>query len=106
MQNRIAKLSLLLTLAAPALAFAHGGHMHLMGTVSAVDASHIEVRERNGKEVSVQLDSGTKFVLGRSAPASASDVAVGKRVVIHTAGEANKPRAAEVQIGASAKKKG
>lgn len=67
---------------AAGLAVAHEGHEHkVMGTVSAVDAKRVEVTDKDGKKVSVQLTPETKYEHGTMA-AEASHVAVGQRVVV------------------------
>lgn len=64
------------------LAVAHEGHEHkAMGTVAAVDAKHVEVADKDGKKVSIQLTPETKYEHGTMA-AEASHVAVGQRVVV------------------------
>ncbi len=78
--------------------FAHGNHVHTMGTVVAVDARHIEVKTQDGKTVSIQLTQDTKYVRAKT-PAKASDVAVGTRVMVESKKDKDQLMAAEVQIG-------
>jgi len=63
--------------------FAHGGKEHhkVMGTVMAIDATHIDVKTTKGTKVSVPLASNTMFMRGKDM-AAASDVKAGTRVVI------------------------
>src|SRR5215467_6325370 len=75
-------LTLLLILLTASLALAHGGHGHVMGTVAALTADHIEVKTKDGKTVSVPLTQTTKYLKG-DKPATASDATVGTRVVVH-----------------------
>jgi hypothetical protein len=76
-------------------AFAHGGHGHVMGTVTATAADHIEVKTQDGKIVSIPLAKSTQYSLGKKK-AAASDVQIGRRVVVHlgAGGEA-----VEVKLG-------
>ncbi len=56
---------------------AHPGHEHkALGTVAVVDRSHIEIKTKDGKTVSVQLDAETKYMSGKTA-AAVADVKVG-----------------------------
>src|SRR3989442_10883094 len=48
--------SLLIVLFSPAWVFAHGGGMHLMGTVADVDAQHVVVKTKDGKTQSVLVN--------------------------------------------------
>jgi hypothetical protein len=61
---------------------AHEGHAHkVMGTVAAIDASHVEVDTAGGKRESYPLTPETKYLKGTTAAALA-DVQVGARVVL------------------------
>ena len=73
-----------LVLAFPMFAFAHGGGMHVMGTVKAIDDKTLTVETKQNKEVKVGIDDKTKFEKG-GAVASIKDVVAGERVVVHTA---------------------
>lgn len=77
------------------LALAHGGHAHVMGTVTATAADHIEVKTKDGKVVSIPLDKKTHYSMGKKK-AAAADVQIGRRVVVHlgAGGEA-----VEVKLG-------
>ncbi len=80
------------------VARAHEGHEHVLGTVSAVDASHVEVKSKDGKTVSVRLTSDTKYWKG-TAPAAPADLKVGMRVEIHAAPKADVLEAEEIRLG-------
>src|SRR5262245_18474476 len=86
------------TLLVAATLFAHGGLVHTMGTVAAVDANHIEVKTQDGATVSIQLTGDTKYLKGK-APAKASDVSVGMRVMVESKKDREKLVAAEVKLG-------
>ena len=55
-RNVALALALCLALAGPLLA--HGGYTHVMGTVTAMDATHVEVKTRAGKVMSVKQRDG------------------------------------------------
>jgi hypothetical protein len=78
--------------------FAHGGFTHVMGTVTAMDATHVEVKTRAGKTVSVKLTEATKFTRSGAA-AAAADMKVGERVAVEAKGHADALEAAEVKLG-------
>ncbi|MGH9315791.1 MAG: DUF5666 domain-containing protein [Thermoanaerobaculia bacterium] len=69
-------------LVVPQILLAHGTGSHVMGTVTAVDSAHIEVKTQDGQPVSVPINSSTKYFKGK-AGAAATDVTVGARVVVH-----------------------
>lgn len=61
---------------------AHEGHDHkVMGTVSMIHESHLEVTDADGKSVLVNLNEKTKILRGKTA-AKAVDIASGERVVV------------------------
>jgi hypothetical protein len=68
----------------PVSALAHGGGEHIMGTVKAVDGGSLIVETMEKKAVKVVIDDKTRFEKD-GAPASARDLTVGARVVVHTA---------------------
>ncbi len=68
-------------LLASGLAWAHGGNVHVMGTIKAVAANHLEVKTRDGKIVSVPLVKTTHYLKGKQK-AGLKDVRVGDRVVV------------------------
>jgi hypothetical protein len=64
------------------LALAHGGHAHVMGTVTAIAADHLEVKTKDGKTVTVPLAKTTLYSKGKQK-ATPADVHTGDRVVVH-----------------------
>ena len=62
-------------------AFAHGTGQHVLGTVTAIDATHVEVKTPKGRTVNVQVNKQTRFK-EKGNPRSANLPAVGDRVVI------------------------
>lgn len=79
---------------------AHGNLQHVMGTVIAVTDKSISVRTSDGSVKIVAFDGETHFFKG-GAPASAKDVLIGARVVIHAHVNGDKMHAAEIKIGIS-----
>ncbi|HXX76293.1 MAG TPA: DUF5666 domain-containing protein [Nitrospiraceae bacterium] len=69
-----------LILTAP-LAWAHGTGQHVLGTVTVIDATHVEVKTPKGKTVDVRLNKQTRF-REKGNPKGANLPAVGDRVVI------------------------
>lgn len=82
-------LTVLALLTASALAFAHAGMEHVMGTVAAVTDSSITVETVKHTKVTVLLDPSTKYI-NSNAQASLKDLKVGDRVVIHAKHNADK----------------
>ena len=96
-------LAALATFAAlPGAALAHGGVEHLMGTVKSADDKSITVQTKNGKEVRAAIDASTKFEKAGAA-ATAKDVTVGERVVVHAKKSGDAMTAVMVKIGDAGK---
>jgi hypothetical protein len=78
---------------------AHAGHEHqALGTVVAVDASHLEVKTKDGKTVSIQLNAETRYRKAEAA-ATLADVKVSQRVVVTYIEKDEKYLAKEVRLG-------
>lgn len=92
----------------PGFLLAHEGHK-VMGTVTAIDANQMEVKDKDGKTVSIALTPTTKYLRpaansgARPQPASLADVKVGQRVVVAVTEEGEKMTAKEVTLGAAEK---
>lgn len=86
-------------LSASALAFAHGGLTHVMGTVAAMSARSVDVKTTDGKLATVVLDPATKWMKGTGS-ITEGDVHTGDRVVIHARPVNGKLIAVEVAVGA------
>ncbi len=71
----------LLLVCAPALVAAHGSGQHVLGVVSAIDATHMEVKTPKGQIVSVRLTDKTQYKV-RNLRRPKSPPQVGDRVVI------------------------
>jgi hypothetical protein len=63
------------------VAWAHGTGQHVLGTVTAIDEQHIEVKTPKGATVSVILTKQTHFKQ-KGDPKSKQPPSVGDRVVI------------------------
>jgi hypothetical protein len=75
-------LALAIALLVPTPMSAHEGHAHkVMGTVTAVHDTHLEVKDKDGKISTHALDPKTKIRRGKSI-ASTNDIKVGDRVVV------------------------
>ena len=84
-----------------AIAFAHNGIEHVMGTITAVTDNSITVDTVKHTSVTVMLDASTTFT-NKDAKASLKDVKVGDRVVINAKEGADKKlQAVSVKWGAS-----
>ena len=91
---------LVATLLLSALAFAHGNLAHIVGTVVAVSDHSVSVKIADGTVKEVAYDGETHFLKGTVA-ATAKDIVVGSRVVIHANPNGDKFHAAEIKIGTS-----
>ncbi len=86
-------------------AFAHGTGQHVLGTVMAIDATHIEVKTQKGTTVSVALTKQTRFK-EKGNPKSSEPPSVGDRVVIEaTKDEKDKKSLIATEVHYSAAKK-
>ena len=103
MKRAAVVLSLAALLAAPSLLLAHEGHVHkVMGTVTAVSASQIEVDTKDAKKQAYALSKETVYRRG-NAQASASDVKVGARVVLSVVEEHGATSVTEVLMAEAPK---
>ena len=95
---RIATFALVTLLSTP-IVFAHEGHAHksIMGRVTKLDGSHIVVRTRDGKTVSIALANDTEY-RGPGSEKSQSDIKVGDRVVVKAMGKSSDLSADEVRF--------
>lgn len=85
-------------------AFAHGSGQHVLGTVTAIDEKHIEVKTPKGAAVSVSLTKQTRFK-EKGNPKSVEPPAVGDRVVIEaTRDEKDKTALTATEVHYSAAK--
>ena len=81
-------------------AFAHDGHIHrIMGTVTARDAKHIEVKTPSGENLSIAITPKTTATRDKRKVAL-SEVQVGRRVVVAIGNGEDPLLAGEIQLGA------
>ena len=81
-------------------ASAHSGGQHVLGTVTAIDEKHIEVKTLKGASVSVKLTKQVRFK-DKSNPKSTEPPAVGDRVVIEATKENKMLTATDVYYSAA-----
>jgi len=74
-------LAALLLICAPTVVAAHGSGQHVLGVVSAIDATHIEIKTPKGQIVSVRITDKTQYKV-RNLRRPKSPPQVGDRVVI------------------------
>src|SRR5713226_4332248 len=102
MKKQALMLAVFLGLAAlPSLA--HGGGAHLKGTVSAIAADQITVKDTDGRESQAKVTPETRFMRGK-AVGKREDLHPGERVVVHTRKKGGGLEAVEVHYGTAAKK--
>ena len=88
----IVGVALAAALALPVVGWAHEGHAHkVMGAISAITDSQIEVKGTDGKTVVIALDAKTVYRQGK-AKADVKMLKVGERVVV----EAEQAKGAKV----------
>jgi hypothetical protein len=80
---------------------AHDGHVHkIMGTVTARDERHIEVKTPGGENLSIAITPKTTATRDkRKVPLS--EVQVGRRVVVAIGNGEDPLKAGEIQVGAT-----
>ena len=80
--NRRSLIAMLLLILIPALMHAHGGMIHVMGTVTALTDTSITVETADKKTIEIALTDTTTFQNG-SKPSAKKDLKIGYRVVVH-----------------------
>jgi len=84
------------------LAFAHGEGQHVLGTVTTIDQTRLEIKTQKGAIVELQLNKQTRFK-EKGNPKGTNRPAVGDRVVVETVEDNKVLTATEVHF-ATAKK--
>jgi hypothetical protein len=95
--NRRSLIAALLLALIPALVHAHGGMIHVMGTVTALTDTSMTVETTDKKTVQIALTDATTFQNG-SKPSTKKDLKVGDRVVVHAASVKGVLQAHEVRF--------
>lgn len=83
-------------------AFAHGTGQHVLGTVVAIDAKHVEVKTQKGTTVEVLINKQTRFK-EKDHPKSTNLPTVGDRVVIEAIKDEKTLTATEVHFSSMKK---
>ncbi len=81
-------------------ASAHGTGQHVLGTVTAIDSAHLEVKTQKGGMVDVQINKETRFK-EKGNPKGTNLPAVGDRVVIEATKDNKVLTATEVHFSAA-----
>jgi hypothetical protein len=90
--------STVLILGAGAAVHAHKGHDHtVMGTVTTAAAGHIMLKDRDGKDVAVQVSKTTR--VKASPPMTVADIRPGTRVVVTGPMEKDQITAKVIEVG-------
>jgi hypothetical protein len=83
------------------VAQAHEGHTHkVMGTVSAINGQHIDVKTSDGKTVTVMTDAKTTVTRGKEK-LTASAVKVGDRISVDAMQEKDMMMAQAIKLAAA-----
>ena len=99
--NRRILIAGLLLICTSVLLHAHGGMIHVMGTVTGVTDKSVTVETTDNKTVEVQLTDTTTFLNG-AKPGNRKELKVGDRVVIHAVKVNESLQAHEVRFGPAA----
>ncbi|HKC54953.1 MAG TPA: hypothetical protein VKC35_02480 [Vicinamibacterales bacterium] len=90
-----------LSLAVPAVLYAHAGHVHkIMGTVMARDDRHVEVKTPSGEVLSIAVNDKTAIVRAKKK-ATYGEVQTGRRVVVDIGDGEDPLIAREIEVGAA-----
>ena len=99
--NRRVLITALLFVTMSVVAHAHGGMIHVMGTVTSLTDKSVTVETADKKSVEVALTDSTTYQNG-SKPAALKDLKVGDRVVIHAVKVKETLQAHEVRFSEAA----
>ena len=84
------------------MTLAHGPGQHVLGTVTAIDQKHLEIKTAKGATVDVQINKQTRFK-EKGNPKGTNVPAVGDRVVVEATKDNNILTATEVHFSAAKK---
>ena len=82
----------------PAIATAHGGEEHVIGTVAKISDTAVTVKTTAGKTVDVGFDAKTTYERAKK-PIGKTEIKVGDKIVIHAMEMNEKLVAHTVEIG-------
>jgi hypothetical protein len=89
------------TLVVPIALRAHEGHVHkVMGTVTASDAKHVEVKTPSGEVLSIAITAKTTVTRDKRK-VDLAEVQAGRRVVVDIGNGEDPLIAREIQVGAT-----
>ncbi len=83
------------------VAVAHPGHEHkIMGTVTMAAPDHVMLKDKDGKDATVTINTDTKFLRSKKAM-KAADMKVGMRIVVTAVTDADddKSIAKTIELG-------
>jgi Cu/Ag efflux protein CusF len=80
------------------IAAAHGGEVHVQGTVTEISGTSVTVKTTAGKIVEVGLDAKTTYLRAKKTIPK-SEIKAGDRIVVHAAEVNQKLTARTVQLG-------
>jgi hypothetical protein len=101
MTNRFGAVLGLWLFISPTPAMAHDGHTHrIMGTITAVDGKHLEVKTPSGENLSIQINDKT-LVTRAKRKIALDQVKKGGRVVVDIGNGEDPLIAREIQVGAT-----
>ena len=101
MTRRAGMFAVILATLATGAAWAHDGHAHkIMGTVTARDAKHLEVKTPSGEVLSIAITDKTTTIRDKKR-IDFKEVQVGRRVVVDIGNGEDPLIAREIQVGAT-----
>jgi len=81
--------------------FAHEGHDHkVMGTVTMAMADHLMLKDKDGKDVTIQVTKDTKVKAKQAT--KVEDIKPGTRVVVTAVTEKGQMKAKTIEVGVAA----
>jgi stress response protein YsnF len=97
----IVMMMLAVAVASPVAARAHDGHVHrIMGTVTARDAKHLDVKTPSGEVLSIAITDKTT-ALRNKKKVDLKEVQIGRRVVVDIGNGEDPLKAGEIHVGAT-----
>lgn len=101
MSRHIAMLTFVVVALSAGAAVAHDGHDHMiMGTVTARDDKHLEVKTPSGEVLSIAVNDKTTATRDKKK-ITIKDVQVGRRVVVNIGNGEDPLVARDIQLGAA-----
>lgn len=102
MIRRLVLLAAIVLVFGARVAWTHDGHVHkIMGTVTARDDKHLDVKTPSGEILSIAVNAKTSVLRGK-AKTDMGEVLVGRRVVVDIGNGEDPLIAREIQLGPAA----